>query len=216
MITQPRIRAMSVDPQRALIPISLGVFFVLYFYFKVPPWALGLLMLWIPLYYIGMPMLTQRKWRTFEREFAYRFPMQDYKGLLDYYRGQWFLRQFGPKAEMIEKLGLIYTAMGKVHDAERILEQAVQLSERHSRDKFLLNLAQVKYELGKYDEAEQIYKRLLHRTPHLAGAQLKLALIHAQRGVDLPRARKILEAELGRATGEERKRIEDALATIAP
>jgi len=206
---------MTFDPQRALIPLSLGVFFVLYFYFKVPPWALSLLMLWIPLYYIGMPILTKRKWRSFEREFAYRFPLEDYDGLLAFYKRQWFLRQFGPRPEMLEKLGLIYIAMGKNPEAERILEQAIQISERRHREKFLLNLAQVKYELGKYDEAEQIYKRLLHRSPHLSGAQLRLALIHAHRGVDLERSVSVLKAELVRAKGEDRLRIEEALAAAS-
>lgn len=210
-LAQPGIRAMKFDPQRALIPMSLGVFFVLYFYFKVPVWALAVLMLWIPAYYIGVPVLTQRKWRTFEREFAYRFPKQDYKGLLNYYRGQWFLRQFGPKAEMLEKLGLIYTAMGRTHDAERILEQAVQLADRRAREKFLLNLAQVKFELGKLDEAEQIYKRLINRAPHLTGAQLKLSIIRAHKGEDLPQTIKILESELPRVQGEDRRRVEEAL-----
>ena len=137
---------MNVDPQRALIPLSLGAFFILYFYFKVPPWALSILMLWIPLYYIGVPALTRRKWDAFEREFAYRFPLEDYDGLLAFYKGQWFLRHFGPRAEMLEKLGLIYIAMRKNREAEQILEQAIQLSERHQREKFLLNLAQVKFE----------------------------------------------------------------------
>ncbi len=209
---QPRTHAMKVDPQRAMIPISLGFFFVLTFYFQAPIWLMAILMLWIPLFYIGVPLLTQRKWRTFEREFAYRFPSQDYQGLLSYYKGQWFLRQFGPKAEMLEKLGLIYIAMGRARDAERILEQAIQLSDKRAREKFMLNLAQVKFELGKFDEAEQIYKRLLRRTPHLAGAHLKLLLIRAHKGQDLQNTIKSLESELPRAKGEDKKRIEEALS----
>ena len=155
--------------------------------------------------------MTRRKWDAFEREFAYRFPLEDYDGLLAFYKGQWFLRHFGPRAEMLEKLGLIYIAMRKNREAEQILEQAIQLSERHQREKFLLNLAQVKFELKKYGEAEQIYKRLLRRSPHLSGAELKLALIHAHQGVDLERSRSVLEAELERAKGDDRERIEEAL-----
>ncbi len=212
MMTHTRTRPMNIDPQRAMIPISLGVFFMLYFYFKVPVWALGLLMLWIPVFYLGLPILKDRKWRSFEREFARRFPSGDGQGMLSFYRGQWFLRQFGPKAGMLEKLGLIYSAMGKHREAEQILERAVQLADRVQRDKFILNLAQVKFELGKYEEAEQIYKRLLSRSPHIAGANLKLALIRVHRGDDLDKSLKILEAELPRAFGEDRRRIEEALA----
>lgn len=212
--TQPRARAMKFDPQRALIPISLGVFFVLTFYFQAPIWVLMLCMLWIPLYYLGVPMWTERKWRQFEREFAFRFPNQDYEGLLSYYKRQWFLRQFGPRAEMLEKLALIYKAMGRLRDAERILEQAIQLAERRAREKFLLNLGQIKFELSKYDEAEQIYKRLMRRTPHLAGAHLKLTLIRAYKGEDLKRTIATLKSELPRATGDDKARIKEALAAI--
>lgn len=210
-MTELVARKVKIDPQRALIPVSLGIFFILRFGFGVPVWVLALLMLWIPAYYIGMPMLAQRRWRDFEREFAFRFPNEDYKGLLDYYRRQWFLRQFGPKAQMLEKLALIYQGMGKLRDAERVLERAIAMTHKTGRATFLTNLAHIKYELGKYDEAEGIYKRLLRRSPHQVSAQVKLALIRVHKGVQLEESLQVLRENLGRATGQERQQIEEAL-----
>lgn len=202
---------MQLDMRRALIPISLGVFFILYFYFRVPIWGLAILMLWIPLYYMGVPLYTRYRWTHFEKEFAYRFPQQDYKGLLELYRSQWFLRQFGPKAPMLGKLGLIYSAMGRYRDAERILEAAVRNAPPGTGEKFMLNLAHVKYELGKYTEAHQLYRRLLKRTPHLSGAATRIAMINAHTGKDLEHALKHLERQLELANGEEKTRISEAI-----
>ena len=205
-------RTLRIDPSRALIPVSLGLFFVLRFVFHVPTWILGVLLLWIPLYYVGIPWLAGRRWHAFEREFAYRFPQGDHKNLLAFWKGQFFLRQFGPKALMLEKLALIYQAMGRVRDAESVLERAVEMADRRMKPTFLPNLAHVKYELGKYDEAEPIYRRLLRRFPHNTAAQTRLALIHVHTGQDIEASLTILRGQLSRAQGEEHRRIEEAIA----
>jgi tetratricopeptide (TPR) repeat protein len=210
-MTQLVARKVKIDPQRALIPVSLGIFFVLRFGFGVPVWVLAILMLWIPAYYIGVPMLAQRRWREFEREFAFRFPSGEHKALLDYYRRQWFLRQFGPKAQMLEKLALIYQGMGKLRDAERVLERAMAMTHKAGRAAFLTNLGHIKYELGKYDEAEGIYKRLLRRAPHQLSARVKLALIRVHKGVQLEESFQVLRENLDRVSGPERAQIEEAL-----
>ena len=201
----------NVDFRRALIPISLGVFFVLHFYFAVPLWALMCLTLWIPLFYLGVPMYTKHRWTNFEREFAYKFPQQDYRGLLSLYKKQWFLRQFGPKAMMLGKLGLIYSAMGRFRDAERILEGAVRYAKHGNREKFMLNLAHVKYELGKYKDAQRLYQYLLKRTPHLSGASTRIALIQVHTGSELHTSLEYLEKELPHSSGEDHKRILEAI-----
>ena len=202
---------MRFDGQRALIPASWGILFVLRFGFGAPIWALALCMLWIPIYYIGMPMLAMRRWPSFEREFAYRFQQNNFKALLAYYDAQWLLRGFGPKPQMLEKLALIYQGMGKLRDAEFVLEKAVRLARQGARHTILSNLAHIKFDLGKLDEAEVIYRRLLKLAPHLTGAQLRLALIQVRRGVDVEQARQTLREHLGRATGHERAQIEEAL-----
>jgi tetratricopeptide (TPR) repeat protein len=204
-------RKLRIDPGRALIPVSLGLFFVLRFVFHVPTWALAVLLLWIPVYYLGIPWLAGRRWHAFEREFAYRYPQGDHKSLLSFWQGQFFLRQFGPKPLMLEKLALIYQALGRVRDAETVLERAVELADKRMRPTFLPNLAHVKYELGKYDEAEPIYRRLLRRFPHNTAAQTRLALIHIHTGHDIDASLTVLRAQLGRAQGEELRRIEEAI-----
>lgn len=205
-------RKLRIDPGRALIPVSLGLFFVLRFVFNVPTWVLAVLLLWIPAYYLGIPWIANRRWHRFEREFAYRFPQGDHKSLLSWWKGQFFLRQFGPKALMLEKLALIYQAMGRLRDAETVLERAVALADKRMRPTFLPNLAHVKYELGKYDEAEPIYRRLLRRFPHNTAAQTRLALIHVHKGTDIEASLEVLRQQRARAQGEEQRRIDEAIA----
>jgi hypothetical protein len=204
-------RKLRLDPSRALIPVSLGVFFVLKFVFDVPTWVLALLLLWIPAYYVGVPWIANRRWHVFEREFVYRFPQGDHRKTLAFWKSQYFLRQFGPKALMLEKLALIYQAMGRGREAESVLERALALADKRARPTFLPNLAHVKYELGKYDEAEPIYRRILRRYPHDTTAQTRLALIQVHTGHDIAAAVKVLRAHLGHAQGEERRRIEEAI-----
>lgn len=212
METQPASRQRpKLDFKRALIPISLGVFFVLYFYVQAPVWVLALLTLWIPLFYIGVPYYTHRRWLRFEKDFAWRFSKQDHQGLLALYKDAWFLRSFGPRDLMLGKLGLIYAAMGKHRDAERVLENAIQQAEPSARGQFMLNLGQVKLDLGKYAEARQIYRRLLKRSPHLSRAEAKLNLIDAHLGKRLDEVIPLLQRDLQRAQGDERRRIQDAL-----
>ena len=84
---------MRFDGQRALIPASLGILFVLRFGFGAPIWVLALCMLWIPIYYIGMPMLAMRRWPSFAREFAYRFQQTNFK--TDFFSVLSFIFQVG-------------------------------------------------------------------------------------------------------------------------
>ena len=203
---------LQIDWRRGLIPASLLVMFVLTFYFQVPWWALGVFMLWIPLYYVAFPWYLRRKWTQFEKDFATLFQKRDYRVLLDHYRKQWFLRKFGPRAEMLSKLALIYSGMEKYRESEQVLEEAIEMTPGPYRDRLYYNLANVKYELGKYDAAEQMYKALRKNSPYRHSVRTQLALIDLQRGKGADEAREFLEAELERASGINRTRIEAALA----
>jgi hypothetical protein len=70
----------------------------------------------------------------------------------------------------------------------------------------------VKYELGKYDEAEQMYKALNRGTPFGQTVRVQLALIDLQRGRSIDKAKSTLQTELANSTGVLRSRIEDALS----
>lgn len=202
---------LHIEWRRGLIPLSLLIMFVLTFYFKVDWWVLGLFVLWIPLYYIIYPWYLRRRWGQFEKEFAAKFQKRDYRGLLELYRKQWFLRKFGPDAEMLSKLSLIYSGMEKYREAEQVLERAIEITPAVYRDRLYFNLANVKYELGKYDEARHLYKALENGSPYGHSIRAQLALIDVHRGREVSGARELLEKELKSATGVLRKRIERAL-----
>lgn len=202
----------EIDWRRALIPISLAIMFLMVFYFKTPLWALALFMLWMPIYYLAYPWYLRKRWLNFEREFAFHFQQRNFKTLLQFYRDNWFLRKFGPRAEMLTKLSLIYSGMEKYREAEQVLEQAIELTPSTHRDRLYYNLANVKYELGKYDEAEQMYKALNRGTPFGQTVRVQLALIDLQRGRSVAAAKKTLQTELENSTGVLKARITDALS----
>ncbi len=203
---------LQIDWRRALIPLSLGTMMFLYFYFKAPVWVLAIFVLWMPVYYVVYPWYLTNRWANFERTFAQLFQQRNFKALLEFYRENWFLRKFGPRAEMLTKLSLIYGGMEKYREAEQVLEQAIELTTVSQRDRLYYNLANVKYELGKYDEAEQMYKALNRGTPFGQTVRVQLALIDLQRGRSIEKAKATLTTELANSTGVLRSRIEDALS----
>lgn len=204
-------RGLTVDWNKAMIPLSLLTMFVLWT-FGTPTWLLALFTLWIPIYYVAYPMLLRRRWVAFDKQFAILFQKGDYRTLLEYYRKQWFLRRFAPAQEMHTKLALIYAGMEKYREAEHVLERALDASRAGYRDKLYFNLANVKYELGKYDEAEQMYRALKRSSPYGHTVRTQLALIELHRGTEVDEARAHLETELEASSGSSRSRIEDALA----
>lgn len=205
-------KGLSIDWHKAMIPLSLITMFILWTQFQAPVWVLGLFTLWIPAYYFAYPWFLRRKWTAFDKTFAMTFQQGDYRGLLEYYRSQWFLRKFAPRQEMLGKLALIYTAMEKYREAEQVLERAVEIAPTGHRDRLFYNLANVKYELGKYEEAEHMYKSLRRGSPYARAVRTQLALIDLHRGKHPEKARKYLEKQVEQASGPTKKRIEQALA----
>lgn len=206
---------LSIDWHKALIPLSLLTMFILWTQFQAPVWVLALFSLWIPIYYIGYPWYLQRKWTDFDKTFAMKFQKGDYRDLLEYYRRQWFLRKLAPRPMMLSKLALIYSAMEKFREAEQVLEQALEMARTGQRDRLFFNLANVKYELGKYDEAEQMYRALKKGSPYGHSVRTQLALIELHRGDHTDEARRYLEQEEENATGPTKDRIRDALRRTA-
>lgn len=202
-----------IDWPRALLPLSLLGLLILYFFFRVPVWILTLLTVWIPIYYLVYPSYVRKRWHDFDRAFAAKFQQEEYRALLEMYRDQWFLRNFGPRAEMLGKLALIYSAMRKFREAEQALEQALDHAGHGQRQRLFYNLANVKFELSKYDDAEQIYRALKHGSPYAHSARTHLALIDLQRGRRRAPALETLRDALASSSGTLRDRIEQALAS---
>lgn len=207
-----RAKKFSIDLRSALIPLSLVLLFVLRFKFNAPTWVLGLICLWVPLYYVVYPFVLRKKWFEFEKQFTVMFQKGEHKQLLEYYKSQWFLRRFGPNSEMLGKLGLIYSALERYRDAEQAFERAVETAQNAQRDRLYFNLANVKFELNKQQEAAEIYRSLRPGSPYRHAAQTQLALIDIHQGRRVKDASKLLNRELKRATGPLKKRIETALA----
>lgn len=203
---------LSIDWQRGLIPLSLLVLVILYFGFGAPWWVLAIFCLWIPAFYLGVPYYKQKKWDEFEATFARRFQRGEHKRLLEQYRKQWFLRRFGPRDQMLSKLGLIYSALDKNKQAERAFEQAIDACPREAPQQLHFNLANVKFELGKYDEAMRIYLTLRKNSPYQRAARARMALIDLEKDARVEQAVDFLEDHKEKAKGTMRDRIERALA----
>lgn len=204
-------RRLLIDWRRGLIPLSLLILIVLHFGLGAPIWVLMIFCLWIPVYYIALPYYRRRRWLAFEANFARRFQRGEHKTLLEQYRKERFLRRFGPRAEMLSRLGLIYSAMNKYREAEHAFENAITAFDGRVPEQLFFNLANVKFELKKFDEAMQIYLTLRGNSPYQHAARTQMAIIDLHKGARVEQALSFLENEKPRATGSIRHRIEQAL-----
>ena len=201
----------QIDWKRGLIPLSLMILGLLHFGLGAPWWVLAVFCLWIPAFYLGVPYYRKRKWEQFEDIFARRFQRGEHKTLLEDYRKQWFLRRFGPQFDMFSKLGLIYSALEKYRQAEQAFERAIDVCQGHVPEQLYFNLANVKFELGKYDDAMQIYLTLRGNSPYQQAARTQMALIDLHKGARKEQALSFLESRKDTASGSMKERIEDAL-----
>ena len=204
-------RPWQFEWRRGLIVLSLFVLVVLYFGFGAPWWVLAIFCLWIPAYYLGIPYYRKRKWDDFERLFSKRFQRGEHKTLLEEYRKQWFLRRFGPHFEMLSKLGLIYSALEKYRRAEQAFERAIDACDGHVPQQLYFNLANAKFELGKYDDAMQIYLTMRGSSPYQKAIQTRMALIDLHKGARIEQAVAYLKKHRDHATGSMQERIDAAL-----
>jgi tetratricopeptide (TPR) repeat protein len=209
-------RGLQVDWRRGLIPLSLFILVILHFGLRAPWWVLAVFCLWIPMFYVGFPIYLSRRWEAFEKNFAQRFQRGEHRTLLEEYRKERFLRRFGPRAEMLSRLGLIYSALEKYQQAEQAFEGAIAAAEGGIPEQLYFNLANVKFELGHFDEAMKIYLTLRGNSPYQRAARTQMALIDLHKGMRVEQAREFLRDEKDRATGSMRDRIEAALAAERP
>ena len=212
-----RLRAAPTETRNAnrhlaAFLLSFAMMGLLYFYFKAPLWVMGLFTVWMPIVYLLIPWDIRRRWTQFEKNFTTQFQRGEYQALLDEYRNMKFLRRFGPKAEMLSKLAIIYTAMEHLREAEKVLEQAIDITPLTQRDRLYLNLANLKYELGKYNEAAAMYKALQSNSPYRHSVKTQLALIDLHQGHRVAEARAYLADVRDRSTGATRSRIDAALS----
>ncbi|RDV36932.1 hypothetical protein DV096_15580 [Bradymonadaceae bacterium TMQ3] len=203
---------LNIDLKRGAIPLSLFILAVLHYGLGAPLWVLGLFSLWVPIVYILMPWYARRRWEDFDRTFTQHFQRGKHRELLQAYRKEWYLRRFGPQADMLSKLGLIYSALGKYREAEHALEQALDAMGSPGPQQLYFNLANVKFELGKFDDAMQIYLSLRGNSPYHRAARTQMALIDLQKGARVEQARSFLESERPRVSAPMRERIDRALA----
>lgn len=204
-------RKIKISFHRGVIFLSLAILMILHFGLAAPWWVLLLFCIWIPLYYVGVPYYRQKRWEAFEHNFAQRFQRGEHKTLLEEYRKERFLRRFGPQAEMLSRLGLIYSAMEKYREAEHAFENAIDSYEGRVPEQTYFNLANVKFELGKFDEAMKIYLTLRGNSPYQRAARTQMALIDLHKGARVEQARSFLETERARVSESMRERIDRAL-----
>lgn len=204
-------RRLKISFHRGVIFLSLAILMILHFGLAAPWWVLALFCVWIPLYYMGFPYYRKRRWEEFERLFAQRFQRGEHKALLEDYRKARFLRRFGPQAEMLSRLGLIYSALEKYREAEHALERAIDSCEGRVPEQTYFNLANVKFELGKFDDAMKIYLTLRGNSPYQRAARTQMALIDLDRGARVDQAMSFLKGEREKVSENMRERIDRAL-----
>lgn len=209
-------RGVRVDLRRAVIPASLGVLVVLAFGFRAPWTVLVPASAIVPAGYALAFWYLHRNLKPFEARFNARLTSGDVDGLWVIYRDARLLRLLAPRWIMLSKLGLILSLRGDHRAANRVLEEAYDLSPRSRRADLLGPLARTKYALGEIDALKQIALQWRSRAlfPGAASVYLAAAYLDDPRE-DSEQARALLD-EVGAGLGSDAAELRERLLERLP
>lgn len=108
--------------------------------------------------------------------------------LLSFYNQQIFLRFAAPRYAMQGLLGLIHSTLGQHRQAAAAYEEALEEAPGSRRFPLAVGLGDSLYELGKLEDAEEIYRESLDEKHTSSRACANLARIIRDRGGELQEA----------------------------
>lgn len=208
----PKTNVLTVNLRMALLPISLGVITLVYFRWRPNLLILGLLCAVLPVYLILEARYVASRRRTFERDFNLNLQRGDIGGLNSTLRRLGLFRWVAPPGFLEEKRGLVATLRKDWEKAEEHLERAyLKTASESQRNALLPAILRVKYEIGSWEEAEQIGSQVVGQTPFATSSHLFLGLIKVRRPADRQEGIDLLNAAVEGLAGDDQARARAAL-----
>lgn len=119
---------------------------------------------------VVMPRVAGRKAKQLEREMILAAQKGQPQGLDAAIDGAWVVRLYSPRWFVLGRRAWAAFEAGRNPDAERLYEQAAELSPPAERVRFVANLVTVKRRLGKDGQADALARQIERRQPGLMRA----------------------------------------------
>jgi hypothetical protein len=162
--------------------ISLGLLVAVTLLLRPPFWVVVVMGLGLPVLGIALRYWAVRRYEDVEQEFNLRMMSNDAEGMLRAYRKARTWSLFVPAHRTQSKLGLIYLMRERWKEAERVLEDAYEVTPPRLRSRLLGPLATAKFEVGSFSDLFQIASQWRERTPTPGPASAYLAAAMAETG----------------------------------
>lgn len=147
----PNRSAVVVDPRVILLCVVI-LALVLAVLTSTIPLSVGVLLSLAMSLFIAFGFVSrQRRFRSFEKEFA-RAIQRSPDEAADVYSRAWSVRLFSPRAVLLPKVGLVELERGHAARAESYFEQAWLAMPREHRSRLLGPLVRVKAQLGRWSD----------------------------------------------------------------
>lgn len=199
-------RGVRVSIRHALIPISLLFLMVLAFGFHLHFWILAVVAMVVPVSLVVSSIMLSKRLPRFEMEFNRFMQRGDISGMQKLYKESLFLQLMAPTDKMLAKKGMIYLESGDIRTAEELLEDAYDIAPPNRKANLLGGLARVKYQMGRFDELQEIAEQWRQRSlfPGSANVYLAAALLKSVQP-DPEFARELLTEAKGSLAEQDRK-----------
>jgi len=199
----------------ALLPISLGIITLVYFKWRPSLLILGILCAVLPAYLVLEARYVANRRRVFERDFNLKLQRGDKEGLRSVLGELGLFRWVAPPGFLEEKRGLVATLEKDWEGAEEYLERAyLKTGNENQRQVLLPAILRVKYEIGSWEEAEEIGTQLVEQTPFATSSHLFLGLIKVRRPEERDEGVELLTAAAEGLAGDDQARARAALTEI--
>ena len=206
--------SLQIEVRRALIPVSCGMIVLVWLALTPPLWVMLLLASALPLVLLLGLLALRRQQPSFEREFSRLIQKEDADGLNALVASARAIRWFAPPGYIDAKRGLIAALHGDWPDAGILLERAYIRSREREREQLLPSILRAKYETGQWDEATEIARMVMDRSPMPGTAELFLGLISVRQPENRETGIALLEKAAESLGGEDRSRAVRALDEI--
>ena len=191
--------------------ISLGLLVAVTLLARPPFWVVLMMGLGFPAVGIALRFWAVRRYDEVEQEFNLRMMANDAEGMLRAYRKARTWSLFVPAYRTQSKLGMIYLLRERWKEAERVLEEAYEITPPRLRSRLLGPLATAKFEVGSFSDLFQIASQWRERTPTPgpASAYLAAAMVETGEG-DRAQVDALLQEAGGALRPREQRAVEHA------
>lgn len=211
----PKSNVLTIDLRSGLLPLSLGLLYLLHLLVAPPLAVMLLLCLVLPGLLILWAVYLHRALPQFERSISVCLQRRDKGSLRRLLEEARVLRLLAPLGYFDAKRGMLASLEEDWERADEFLERAyVRQSKRAQKEALLPALLRAKYESGAWEEAREIAAQLVSSARFPGTAHLFLGLIKVREPDERDQGVALLKRAVEILSGEDRARGERALQEL--